>query len=167
MLQLSFSTALHNFFEIGTAQKALHERYPESLAQVCRSRFFPLLFLHSQVCITKYLCTNTRCQKQGSKDFQKSEKGRKVDQCRTTFNDSSFGLHPQSSKYQTQQMLHCLLSAVETHLASQPDLLKQDHGPYCVIAFYANHLPPSKFQWQWEGSSALKLITGYGLWGSA
>lgn len=86
------------------------------------------------------------------KIFRRVEKGREVDRCLTTFNDSTFGLHPQSSKNQTQQVLHCLLLTVETHMASQPDLLKQDHGPYCVIAFYMSHPPPSKFQWQWEGS---------------
>lgn len=122
-------------------------------------------FLHSQVCITKYLYKNAHCQKHGSKHFQKSEKGREIDPCQTTFNDSTSGLHPQSSKNQTQQVLHCLLSTVETHLANQPDLLKQNHGPYCAL--YGHHPPPPKFQWQWEGSSALKLIAGYGLWGSA
>lgn len=82
----------------------------------------------------------THCQKHRSKDFQKSEKGRKADQCQSAFNHSTFSLYPQNSKNRTQ-VLHSLLSIVETHLASQPDLLKQNHGPYRVIDFYAT--PPT------------------------
>lgn len=86
------------------------------------------------------------------KIFRRVKRGEKLTDARLLSMTALLVSHPQSSKNQTQQVLHCLLSTVETHMASQPNLLKQDHGPYCVIAFYLSHPPPSKFQWQWEGS---------------
>lgn len=69
--------------------------------------------------------------------------------------------HSWSYKNQTKQVFHCLLPAVETHLTSQPGLLKQDCGSYCAITVYAKHLRPSKPQWQSEERAGIKPLTGY------
>lgn len=94
--------------------------------------------------------------KNSSKDFWKSDKGKQFDQCPATFSDTTYGFHPWSCKNQTQQVLHCLLPTVETHLANQPGLLRS----WTILChhFHANHLSPSKFQWQLEGCVALKLF---------
>lgn len=57
----TFSTALHNFFDIGTAQKNI----PKYWFKYVDANFF----------------FNADGEKHSSKDFQMSEKGREVDQC--------------------------------------------------------------------------------------
>lgn len=80
---LSFSTALHNFFFF-------------FLDWHCKKEHIKYWFKY----VNAFFFLNTDCQKYSSKDFQKSEKGREVDQCHSTFSHSTFDLYPQRSKNQ-------------------------------------------------------------------